>query len=221
MRYCTVEECPRVPVARGYCNTHYNQVWRNGTLQIIQPKIPGRSCDREGCLGTHYGKGLCKQHWSALPENIAKRVKWGKDNKKSHARSNSKWRSHNLDSGRASRAERRAKERAGGSFSVWEWQQLLERHNYSCFYCDGEGNPLTIDHVLPLSKGGLNSITNIVPACGSCNYSKRDMTIREWRPEIADDLEDSGYIVGSTPSTPTYSKGNYFIKFTQRRCLSF
>lgn len=39
----------------------------------------------------------------------------------------------------------------------------------------------TKDHVVPLSKGGTNYIDNIVPACVSCNSSKRDKFLSEWR----------------------------------------
>lgn len=38
-----------------------------------------------------------------------------------------------------------------------------------------------IDHVVPISRGGANSIGNIVAACGSCNSSKNDRLLTEWR----------------------------------------
>jgi len=41
-----------------------------------------------------------------------------------------------------------------------------------CFYCKRE-NDLTIDHVIPISKGGQNTLSNIVPACSECNNMKR------------------------------------------------
>jgi 5-methylcytosine-specific restriction endonuclease McrA len=43
-----------------------------------------------------------------------------------------------------------------------------------CVYCKTEYN-LTRDHVIPLSKGGLNRIDNIVLACFECNQAKGDM----------------------------------------------
>lgn len=55
---------------------------------------------------------------------------------------------------------------------------LYIRDVYTCQYCNtpyGKSN-LTLDHVLPLSKGGKTSWENIVAACGPCNHSKGDKT---------------------------------------------
>lgn len=60
--------------------------------------------------------------------------------------------------------------------------QLFKRFNFKCYYCNiiCETNPklfntknyITIDHIIPLSKGGNHSINNLVPACRSCNSRK-------------------------------------------------
>jgi hypothetical protein len=38
-----------------------------------------------------------------------------------------------------------------------------------------------VDHVKPLEQGGADNITNLVPACRSCNASKKDRTPEQWR----------------------------------------
>jgi 5-methylcytosine-specific restriction endonuclease McrA len=43
-----------------------------------------------------------------------------------------------------------------------------------CSYC-GTPGPSQIDHIKPLTKGGTNSITNLVRACQPCNLKRRDM----------------------------------------------
>lgn len=48
-----------------------------------------------------------------------------------------------------------------------------------CIYCGSY--PSTIDHVIPLSRGGRDAIGNLAPACGSCNSRKRNQTVMEWR----------------------------------------
>jgi 5-methylcytosine-specific restriction endonuclease McrA len=51
--------------------------------------------------------------------------------------------------------------------------------DHRCAYCGADGD-LHIEHVVPISKGGPHSIGNIIPACESCNYSKRDHDIETW-----------------------------------------
>lgn len=62
--------------------------------------------------------------------------------------------------------------------------ELLKRDGYTCGICGGEipaeaeyGSPLYphIDHIIPLSKGGLHSYSNTHPAHSSCNTQKGDL----------------------------------------------
>lgn len=58
---------------------------------------------------------------------------------------------------------------------------ILKRDNYHCVYCgNGDKRSLTIDHVVPKSKGGKDKWDNVVTACNSCNNEKADLTIEEW-----------------------------------------
>lgn len=50
-------------------------------------------------------------------------------------------------------------------------QKLLALDN-TCYYCGQEAT--TIDHIIPLSKGGITSEDNCVSACNRCNSGKRD-----------------------------------------------
>lgn len=53
---------------------------------------------------------------------------------------------------------------------MWR-KNIKEEWNYRCAYCDSEDN-LTIDHIIPQSKGGLDDTKNVVCCCHSCNQSK-------------------------------------------------
>ena len=64
-----------------------------------------------------------------------------------------------------------------GSFTAQEWQDLCARHDYRCLACGESNVKLTVDHVVPLSKGGMNTIENLQPLCGSCNSSKHTKEI--------------------------------------------
>lgn len=48
-----------------------------------------------------------------------------------------------------------------------------------CAYCGASGD-MQIEHVVPISKGGTHAIGNIVPACQTCNFSKRDHEVEQW-----------------------------------------
>ena len=52
-----------------------------------------------------------------------------------------------------------------------------------CYYCNrevGKSN-LTMDHVVPLSRGGKSKKGNIVPACKECNNKKKYLLPIEWK----------------------------------------
>ncbi len=51
-------------------------------------------------------------------------------------------------------------------------RSLLSRDNYTCQYCGTTEQPLTIDHVIPKSRGGKTEWTNVVAACVACNRKK-------------------------------------------------
>jgi 5-methylcytosine-specific restriction endonuclease McrA len=57
-------------------------------------------------------------------------------------------------------------------------RELLRRDNHKCQYC-GNGKGLTIDHVIPRSKGGGHTWDNVVIACDKCNGKKGDKYLNE------------------------------------------
>ena len=55
----------------------------------------------------------------------------------------------------------------------------MHRDSHSCQYCDYTGDNLTIDHVIPRSRGGGDTWENLVSACVSCNVRKGSRTPKE------------------------------------------
>jgi 5-methylcytosine-specific restriction endonuclease McrA len=73
--------------------------------------------------------------------------------------------------------------RAGGRFSVRQWNKKLEEFDHKCAYCGeppAEGKTLEVEHMIPISRGGAHDESNIVPACRKCNAQKGEMTLEEW-----------------------------------------
>jgi len=58
-------------------------------------------------------------------------------------------------------------------FTAEQWAEMQEYFGFRCAYCGQEAD-LTMDHVVPISKEGPHTQSNIVPACQSCNSSKKD-----------------------------------------------
>lgn len=65
------------------------------------------------------------------------------------------------------------------NFTWVEWEICLNHFENKCCYC-GKKKKLEQDHFIPLNSGGEYTSNNIVPACKSCNSSKRDRNFFEW-----------------------------------------
>ena len=78
-------------------------------------------------------------------------------------------------------------------------ENIYLRDKHTCQYCHKvfKASELTLDHVVPSSRGGENSWTNLVAACQKCNHKKGNRTPKEakmpllkppqkpsWRPSI-------------------------------------
>jgi len=56
--------------------------------------------------------------------------------------------------------------------------RIMRRDGYTCVYCGSKKN-LTIDHIIPKSKGGDNTWRNLVTCCSPCNLKKGDKSLEE------------------------------------------
>lgn len=63
--------------------------------------------------------------------------------------------------------------------SIFDDEKIKIELSNVCSYC-GSKEKIAIDHVIPKSKGGKDSGDNLIPACQTCNSSKRDMDLLTW-----------------------------------------
>jgi 5-methylcytosine-specific restriction endonuclease McrA len=60
-------------------------------------------------------------------------------------------------------------------------KEVFIRDAYTCQYCGVRSSHLTIDHVIPRSRGGLHTWDNVVAACQPCNHRKGGKSLAEAR----------------------------------------
>ena len=81
----------------------------------------------------------------------------------------------------------------------WTKRGVLRRDRHRCVYCAGHAT--TVDHIVPLSRGGQNTWQNTAAACTRCNTVKANRTPQEarmplrYRPRVPSRAELSGLAV--------------------------
>ncbi len=58
-------------------------------------------------------------------------------------------------------------------------REVFARDGYACQYCGKASRSLTLDHILPRSRGGPNTWINVISACVTCNHRKAGRTPEE------------------------------------------
>ena len=80
------------------------------------------------------------------------------------------------DGENVSREKNKARELRNSSW----WKRKIQ--SGKCFYCNREFHPseLTMDHRIPITRGGKSEKINLVPACKECNNKKKYLLPTEW-----------------------------------------
>lgn len=136
------------------CRKDYNREWERRSLR-----------GNRGGTTREQRITWCRSWWAAKGQTTKDRhQKWLTDNadkqREHRKRSNALRKAHRLN--------------APGSFTLEDITLQLERQRHLCFWCnrDISGGAHTIDHYIPLARGGSNYAANIVLACAPCNSSK-------------------------------------------------
>jgi 5-methylcytosine-specific restriction endonuclease McrA len=107
---------------------------------------------------------------------------WRDKNKSRRDEVRRRWEENNPDRARAKVLIANHKRRTdNGSFTAEEWNALCVKYENRCLCCGQAGILMTVDHVVPISAGGSNSISNIQPLCRRCNSRKKNQII-DYRP---------------------------------------
>jgi 5-methylcytosine-specific restriction endonuclease McrA len=121
-----------------------------------------------------------RKKYALNPEKYkAKSKKWNENNKERKAANDKLYQTNNPHVYRATKQRRKIRKAQNGKYqiSAKEWAKLYAS---PCIYCGSTENTQA-DHVIPIARGGVHGIGNLVPACKHCNASKRQRTITEWK----------------------------------------
>ena len=181
---CSVEWCDKVcksgadKFAKGMCASCHSRLQRTGTTELshlmLKRKGIWRTCSVDGCEKNEQGESTyCHAHWNKL-------VYLPKGGQAVH--------NYNTRLYRARRYKAESDEHTIPELhQYWRTKGIDPKR---CTYCDawhtkwGHGWKWSQgDHVVPLNKGGTDTMGNIVPCCRSCNASKADRILYEqWIP---------------------------------------
>lgn len=130
------------------------------------------------------GKENWRKYYQANKETIKARVKeWAKNNPERLKARMKAW--SKTENGKTSEVNHRRKRRLAKCknhtirFKPSEVKAVMSAFDSRCAYC-GTSERITLDHFIPLDKGGTHTPSNVIPACLSCNSSKRNHEAYEW-----------------------------------------
>lgn len=209
-RTCTMPECNRAHRARGLCGSHYNQEHapNRHAKKLVACAWCGKEVLKNSG-GSKSRQPVCSyecRQWLTTPYCVIPKDHWARVYGKSSAwyppkppafipeNRSCMWCGTAFIATRtdrractrrckvkASAARRRALEHsAPGTYTWAEVMRVWIGIDKCCSYCNELTTEIEPDHVIPLSKGGSNSITNVTPSCKLCNSDKRDLLLHEW-----------------------------------------
>jgi hypothetical protein len=115
-----------------------------------------------------------KHYHSHRQERIEYSINWIKENPDKYKEYVRKHHQNHLPE-HAERQRRRYAQKINNGCEKTDYREIYERYNYTCQICGKEnlsGFDLTIDHILPIAKGGPHVAENLQVACRSCNCRK-------------------------------------------------
>lgn len=164
---CKIDGCLKKVKSKNLCNAHYKKQWRHGN-PLYQRTI-GSGCSVEDCQRKYFALGVCKFH------RAKQTYEQNKDRKNQLLKIR---RATNPDKFRNYYNTYRARQMTNAYVFTPKDLQRLSR--LACAYCGATEN-LELEHIIPLARGGCHSVGNTTKACRSCNSSKSDRLLMEWR----------------------------------------
>lgn len=180
-RYFTGKPCPQGHIAERYissggcvvCAAERKKAWHKANI----PYVLAKNKEWREANPEKY-RAMRKAALQRYAEGNQARIKlskqaWREKNPTYHTMASARWREANPEKALAIVHRRRAaRVNNGGSYSLDDLQRIEGQQNGRCYWFCRMVFRLTIEHVVPLSRGGSNSADNIRLACPRCNRKK-------------------------------------------------
>jgi hypothetical protein len=174
------------------CAVCYRREWRHAHPESVKASnrknAPARRRWKLSYYKAHPDKLKAKKqkHYQKHAIEIrAKSAEWSLAHPGYATQSGKNWRKLNPERARATIRAQSARRRSRASATVntlteQEWQSILGAYHHRCAYCGRDDVPMTQEHVIPILHGGGYTADNIIPACKSCNASRRTKSIPDF-----------------------------------------
>ena len=174
-QYKTCTKCSQTLITTDF----YKHATTHDRLMPVCKKCHLERCKEQQRKNPEKRAGYRKKYYLQNPVKQRERSRqYRKRNPEKVAYLFAQWRKNNPEQDKIRSNRRRAAKDSVPSFKVTTKETKTLR-SMNCFYCGKQGG--CIDHVVPLSRGGSNGIGNYLPSCRSCNSSKKDKFITEWK----------------------------------------
>lgn len=163
-RTCTMPGCSKAYRARGLCSTHYNQQH--------QPMRHAKRVTECVVCGAAIVRPVSNRRRHTCSVDCRTLLEFGALGKGDYS-----W---------AYDAARRASQAGAEVVDVFDRVEVFERDAWTCYLCAKRLSPdaspfdpmsATVDHVVPMSKGGEHSLSNARTCCLGCNSAKGDLLL--------------------------------------------
>src|SRR6185437_13520610 len=176
----------------------YKRRWNEKNKERLRPIIAERARLRRRALGDIYRAQQREWYWKSVDKRRAQmrryqkrskyKQKWKAKNPEKWAEINRrhvrKWQARNPEKNKVLQRRTKLQRRAFGTVSSADFRFVFDHHAHRCVYC-ASTERLEIDHRVPVSRGGTNSLENLQIACRSCNGQKWSRTHEEFLQVLA------------------------------------
>lgn len=199
---CCVDGCSTIAVYKGMCRKHYVADKKYGSPLISKRKGRGK-CIVDGCNGARHGSYFCDKHYRkfkkygdpllgkenkrykeedfcSFPGCNKKASRKGKCNKHYYEERN---KNERVKEKQRDSSRRRRAQKTGATSESFSSEEIFILNNWVCGICGKPVNPklkwphpksASLDHIIPLARGGSHTRNNVQLAHLRCNLVKQD-----------------------------------------------